>query len=606
MADIIQLRRDTAANWVTANPVLHDGEIGIETDTRKRKCGDGTKAWNSLSYMFSDDLDATPTANSHKPVESGGVKAAIDIAAEIGLAALDAIGDADNVPTEESTKLVGSGGVWEAIRNNGKGAFDVSAYKAVGGVLAKFDDLAQALGTNGANVPAAARKPGMSVCFVLNSDNKYVQYRLMSDTFNTTLANWQGLDDEPTENSQNLVKSGGVRSAIQASTEVALAALDTIANADDFPTEYSQELVRSGGVHAAIAAVMKEVDDNSFFVCDKNGNVVFTIDSNGISKCVRSSNKEPNDVVVHADLEGIDFDSSLQDVNDDGFFVCDENGNVVFTIDVNGISKCVQSQNKGPNDVVVHKDLGLSSFQQNITVDYYWDKDTSTRYSIVRIYKHRVDGGVQIPLLDCIAPQGNPQYSAKELAIAKGCPFVMNCAIFNINSHGEPEGVLIENRQIINNGPTARHGDVYILTIDANGDLGAAAPNTDANVLIQNGIVSACCGFSPLVVDYLETLHPESYVKDGNHYNASQMRQVIGQYENGDYAVITCEGRGNVNSVGWTIPETAKICIKHGLKFAYDCDGGRSTQTVIGKKQINKDYGRKIGTYIYFNGTNSY
>ena len=190
MADIIQLRRDTAANWVTANPVLHDGEIGIETDTRKRKCGNGTTAWNSLPYMYSDDLDHEPTANSHKPVESGGTKAAIDIAAEIGLAALDAIGDADNVPTEESAELVRSGGVWEAIRNNGKGAFDISAYKAVGGVLAKFDDLAQALGTNGANVPAAARKPGMSVCFVLNSGNKYVQYRLMSDSFNTTIDNW--------------------------------------------------------------------------------------------------------------------------------------------------------------------------------------------------------------------------------------------------------------------------------------------------------------------------------------------------------------------------------------------------------------------------------
>lgn len=214
MADTIQLRRDTAANWVTANPVLADGEIGIETDTRKRKCGNGTTAWNSLSYMFSDDLDAEPTANSHKPVESGGTKAAIDIAAEIGLAALDAIGDADNVPTEESTELVRSGGVWEAIRNNGKGAFDISAYKAVDGVLAKYDDLAQALGTNGANVPAAARKPGMSVCFVLNSDNKYVRFNYLlgsvTDANFSNVANWVGMDEIPTAGSGCSVKSNGI------------------------------------------------------------------------------------------------------------------------------------------------------------------------------------------------------------------------------------------------------------------------------------------------------------------------------------------------------------------------------------------------------------
>ena len=50
MAKQIQLRRDTAANWTTANPVLAIGEQGYETDTGKRKIGDGSTAWSSLSY----------------------------------------------------------------------------------------------------------------------------------------------------------------------------------------------------------------------------------------------------------------------------------------------------------------------------------------------------------------------------------------------------------------------------------------------------------------------------------------------------------------------------------------------------------------------------
>jgi hypothetical protein len=50
MAVQIQLRNDTAANWTSSNPVLAQGEMGIETDTRKFKFGDGTTAWNSLSY----------------------------------------------------------------------------------------------------------------------------------------------------------------------------------------------------------------------------------------------------------------------------------------------------------------------------------------------------------------------------------------------------------------------------------------------------------------------------------------------------------------------------------------------------------------------------
>jgi len=46
----IRLRRDTAANWTAANPVLLNGEAGIETDTRRFKVGDGTTAWSGLGY----------------------------------------------------------------------------------------------------------------------------------------------------------------------------------------------------------------------------------------------------------------------------------------------------------------------------------------------------------------------------------------------------------------------------------------------------------------------------------------------------------------------------------------------------------------------------
>ena len=41
MAVRFQLRRDTAANWASANSVLALGEPGVETDTLKVKVGDG-------------------------------------------------------------------------------------------------------------------------------------------------------------------------------------------------------------------------------------------------------------------------------------------------------------------------------------------------------------------------------------------------------------------------------------------------------------------------------------------------------------------------------------------------------------------------------------
>ena len=52
MTSRLQNRRDTAANWTSANPTLAAGEIGYETDTSKFKIGTGSTAWTSLAYAY--------------------------------------------------------------------------------------------------------------------------------------------------------------------------------------------------------------------------------------------------------------------------------------------------------------------------------------------------------------------------------------------------------------------------------------------------------------------------------------------------------------------------------------------------------------------------
>lgn len=49
----IQFRRSTATEWTAANPILAQGELALETDTRKFKLGDGVTAWNNLGYASS-------------------------------------------------------------------------------------------------------------------------------------------------------------------------------------------------------------------------------------------------------------------------------------------------------------------------------------------------------------------------------------------------------------------------------------------------------------------------------------------------------------------------------------------------------------------------
>lgn len=52
MADKIQIRRDTAANWAAANPLLAQGELVMELSPMRFKVGDGVTAYNSLPYSF--------------------------------------------------------------------------------------------------------------------------------------------------------------------------------------------------------------------------------------------------------------------------------------------------------------------------------------------------------------------------------------------------------------------------------------------------------------------------------------------------------------------------------------------------------------------------
>lgn len=77
----IQLRRDTAANWTSANPTLSSGELGYETDTGKFKIGNAAgTAWTSLSYAAVTaygDLSGTPSAYTLPTATTsvlGGVK----------------------------------------------------------------------------------------------------------------------------------------------------------------------------------------------------------------------------------------------------------------------------------------------------------------------------------------------------------------------------------------------------------------------------------------------------------------------------------------------------------------------------------------------------
>lgn len=92
----IQLRRDTANNWQTANPILAQGEVGIDLTNKLIKIGDGATAWNNLNDYAGDynDIFNKPQINN---IVLSGNKTGAELGLQNTLTAGDGITIEDNV-----------------------------------------------------------------------------------------------------------------------------------------------------------------------------------------------------------------------------------------------------------------------------------------------------------------------------------------------------------------------------------------------------------------------------------------------------------------------------------------------------------------------------
>jgi hypothetical protein len=140
----IRARRDTASNWTTADPVLQEGEFGVETDTLRVKVGDGVQNWQSLPY-----LDYTPRATSAPPaVGTGAVGTSSDVARADHTHGLPASPSFTTVATSGNATVGGSLTVTGAII----GGAHTHAASAVTDFAEAVDDRVAALLVAGAGI----------------------------------------------------------------------------------------------------------------------------------------------------------------------------------------------------------------------------------------------------------------------------------------------------------------------------------------------------------------------------------------------------------------------------------------------------------------------
>lgn len=267
---------------------------------------------------------------------------------------------------------------------------------------------------------------------------------------------------------------------------------------------------------------------------------------------------------------------------------------------------------RGQGGAVSLEELELLKAEASIGIEY--GRSGGADYYLIRIPKYTVDGRRFKPKVAITSADGSVtgnKSSALNFAKGKNKVFTMNGGLFNTKTM-VPQGQTIVAGVSMTNSPMTddmgsaiSEDECYPLCIDANGNLSAPYERTvDTAQMIADGVTYAVTGWGQFIENFAKC--------DSSKYNeivhaGTYIRQVIGQYDNGDFCICTVnKGRNGVamNDGGMTYDQLADLLISRGVKFAYSLDGGGSCETVIGQRQINPIYegsaGRAVPTVIYF------
>lgn len=235
-------------------------------------------------------FDSAPTNGSENPVTSGGVFTALE--------GKQNTLTFDSTPTEGSVNPVTSDGIYKAIQAGGgetivldntvtkdsqNGVKSSGIYTAVKAVQ---DDLDGQKTLISANAGAIDTAEGKITALEENSETVATELSTLSGEVASLEAdkmNKMNVDKQPTENSTNLVESGGVYTAIAGVSNTAAEALDKAANKqdaltfDERPRYRSANPVTSGGLYDKFTTVQDDIDSKMRQLTTSEGSKVKNI-----------------------------------------------------------------------------------------------------------------------------------------------------------------------------------------------------------------------------------------------------------------------------------------------------------------------------------------
>lgn len=233
----------------------------------------------------------------------------------------------------------------------------------------------------------------------------------------------------------------------------------------------------------------------------------------------------------------------------------------------------------GANAEKLDKLLSESNFYDEITFAKYRDTISATDYFITHVPKYDKNGkvirlkhGYQNDLMNSANGETTRNFAARKTA-----SLVTNASRWDINGSGLIRGIQIQDGIILQDQDG---GTAYTLGINAENQLKAFPPSVNAATILAEGYVNTVSGFYPMIQDG-QAVDPAIY-----NNTAKEPRQAIAQLSNGDILFLTCSGR-NTNNAGMSYLDMIRILQARGATFAYNLDGGGSTQTNVRGATIN-------------------
>ena len=306
MADRIIFRHDTKENWARVNPILMQGEEGIEDDTKLRKLGDGINAWNDLDYIATENVIDSLGNSKTAAISQNAVNESVNVInTNTGIAEYEEFSEAKAYSIGDTVKY--NGLLYTFIAEHEAGAFDegqvedTSLKKSIENIKISFISLYDILGNDGVivsdisasllSIPIIKRKPFATLKYRdNNSFNHIITYKSvdLSNEKWGNISNWNAiiLDNDLAKvkniaftgiyNNRDEVKDNGIyRSQLTSSTQSIL----YVYNSTDFvyQTEIGQYFDSQG-----IITRSRKFDKNGLAWSDWQDIDIFELNNNVI------------------------------------------------------------------------------------------------------------------------------------------------------------------------------------------------------------------------------------------------------------------------------------------------------------------------------------